>query len=71
MKRISRSKSLMAKKNDEQFNDQALTYMPRWAWACCAILIATSLSIRQVGLDITTPLNRIMTAHAVRIEAAV
>ncbi|WP_444931566.1 hypothetical protein ACJJIF_07275 [Microbulbifer sp. SSSA002] len=53
---------------DAGFKNRAINYMPRWAWACCAILMALSIAIRQVGLDVTTPLNRIMTAYAVRIE---
>jgi hypothetical protein len=56
---------------DEAFSRRAIKYMPQWAWACCAILMASSIAIRQIGLDVTTPLNRIMTAYAVRIEGDV
>jgi len=56
------------KDNNNEFNKTAMDYMPGWAWAVCAILLSVSLSIRQIGLDITTPLNRIMSAYAVRIE---
>ncbi len=52
----------------ENFKNRSMDYMPRWAWAVCAILFSISVSIRQIGLDVTTPLNRIMTAYAVRIE---
>lgn len=56
------------KQNQAEFENKAMSAMPRWAWAFCAILMAISLSVRQMGLDISSPLNRIMTAHAVRIE---
>lgn len=68
MVNISRSKTSAAQKKVADFNDKALNYLPPWAWAFCAIILALSLSIRQIGLDVTTPLNRIMTAYAVRIE---
>jgi hypothetical protein len=55
-------------KPEKYFTSRALEYMPRWAWATCAILLALSLSIRQMGLDVTTPINRIMTAYAIQIE---
>jgi len=56
------------KQTQAEFENKAMSAMPRWAWAFCAILMAISLSVRQMGLDISSPLNRIMTAHAVRIE---
>ena len=57
------------RKNEEtEFTNKAMNYMPRWAWASCAILLAFSFSIRQIGLDLTTPFNRVMTAYAIRIE---
>ncbi|WP_148212547.1 hypothetical protein [Hahella chejuensis] len=60
--------SKSSKVNDTEFTNKALGYMPRWAWAFCSILLALSFSIRQIGLDVTTPFNRIMTAYAIRIE---
>lgn len=51
-----------------QVENKAAGALPRWALAMCAIMMALSLSIRQMGLDISSPLNRMMTAHAVRIE---
>lgn len=56
------------KGNEAEFTSKALDYMPRWAWASCSILLALSISIRQIGLDVTTPFNRIMTAYAIKIE---
>jgi len=57
-----------SKTNEANFTGKALSYMPRWAWAFCSILLALSFSIRQIGLDVTTPFNRIMTAFAIKIE---
>lgn len=48
---------------------RSMDAVPRWALALCAVILVLSFAIRQIGLDITTPINRIMTAHAVRIEA--
>ncbi len=56
------------KQTQNEFEGKAMAAMPRWALAFCAILMALSLSIRQMGLDISSPLNRVMTAHAVQIE---
>lgn len=56
------------KQTQNEFEGKAMAAMPRWALAFCAILMALSLSIRQMGLDISSPLNRVMTAHAVSIE---
>ncbi|TDO96680.1 hypothetical protein [Marinomonas balearica] len=48
---------------------RSMEAVPRWALAVCAVILVMSFAIRQIGLDITTPINRIMSAHAVRIEA--
>lgn len=56
------------KQTQTEFEGKAMSAMPKWALAFCAILMALSLSVRQMGLDISSPLNRVMTAHAVRIE---
>jgi hypothetical protein len=61
-------KSGYKKQTQNEFEGRAMSAMPRWALAFCAILMALSLSIRQMGLDISSPLNRVMTAHAVSIE---
>lgn len=57
-------------KNSDQHNihKRSMEAVPRWALAICAVLLVLSFAIRQIGLDITTPINRIMSAHAVRIE---
>lgn len=64
----SAKKSGYKKQTQNEFEGRAMAAMPRWALAFCAILMALSLSIRQMGLDISSPLNRVMTAHAVSIE---
>jgi hypothetical protein len=63
-------KSGYRKQTQAEFEGKAMSAMPRWALAFCAILMALSLSVRQMGLDISSPLNRVMTAHAVSIEKA-
>ncbi|CAM3874794.1 hypothetical protein VA7868_02351 [Vibrio aerogenes CECT 7868] len=47
---------------------RSMDAVPRWALAICAVLLVLSFAIRQIGLDITTPLNKIMAAYAARIE---
>jgi hypothetical protein len=64
----SAKKTGYKKQTQNEFEGKAMAAMPRWALAFCAILMALSLSIRQMGLDISSPLNRVMTAHAVQIE---
>ncbi|MEY8241865.1 MAG: hypothetical protein RPT25_16075 [Cycloclasticus sp.] len=61
-------KATYKKQTQNEFEGRAMAAMPRWAWAFCAILMALSLAIRQMGLDISSPLNRLMTAYAVSIE---
>ena len=55
-------------KADMDIQKRSMDAVPRWALALCAVILVLSFAIRQIGLDITTPINRIMTAHAVRIE---
>lgn len=66
----SSKKTGYRKQTQNEFETKAMAAMPRWAWAFCAILMALSLSVRQMGLDISSPLNRVMTAYAVSIEKA-
>jgi ubiquinone biosynthesis protein UbiJ len=54
---------------DFDIQKRSLEAVPRWTLAVCAVLLVMSFAIRQIGLDITTPLNRIMSAYAARIES--
>lgn len=66
MKEKTTPRTLKTADNDIQ--KRSMDAVPRWALAVCAVMLVMSFAIRQIGLDITTPINRIMSAHAVRIE---
>ncbi|KXF82318.1 hypothetical protein [Enterovibrio coralii] len=54
---------------DMDIQRRSMEAVPRWALALCAVMLVLSFAIRQIGLDISSPINRIMSAHAVRIES--
>lgn len=53
----------------ESVMERSLGYMPKTAWAICAIMFVFSIAARQMGLDISTPVNTIFQAKAEAIRA--
>ena len=53
---------------DTDIQHRSMEVVPRWVLALCAVMLVLSFAIRQMGIDISSPINRIMSAHAVRIE---
>lgn len=48
---------------------RSMEAVPKWALALSAVILVMSFAIRQIGLDITTPINRILSAYAERVES--
>ena len=44
---------------------------PKFALAFCAVFLCTGLTLRIIGLDITTPLNAYFIAKAKQMETSV
>ncbi len=56
------------KRQDDTFERRLKSAVPNWAIATCAIMFCFALTVRMIGIDISTPINRIFNAKAIAIE---
>jgi hypothetical protein len=56
---------------DSQFQDRLLGSMPKFTVSLLATMLGFAVTIRIIGIDISTPINNILNAKAKIIESEV
>lgn len=55
--------------SDEKTKEKILDHAPKLTLSLCATLLAFALTVRIIGIDISTPINNILNAKAELISA--